>query len=287
MIQVIINSIVSGLLLALVAYGFSIVFQVTRVFHLAQAALYALSGYVFVSLFNENLALAIIGSLTISLLAAFSIEKLVYVPLFRSGSNQIISLISSIGVNVVLINTLALIFGSSSLTVETGELRSYEAGNINVTQMQLVQLMVSLVALISVGFVIRLLKVDLLFKATATNDYLAGIMGINVPRIRLLTILIGSALVAIASMLSTADIGIDPYSGVTITLTAAVVAILTGSIGLVPTILVSIALALIQNMTEWYASAQWKEGITFVLLLLVMLWRTEGIVSYSLRKDLK
>jgi len=47
----------------------------------------------------------------------------------------------------------------------------------------------------------------------------------------------------------------------------------------------AIALTLLQNSVEWFLDAQWKDAITFLILLLVILFRTEGIISYNLRKD--
>ena len=287
MIQVILNSLISGLLISLAAYSFSIVFKVTRVFHLAQAGLYALAGYGFAALWKYSLLLAVISGIGFTIMVAWLIELFVYRPLFQSGSAQIISLISSIGANVVIINTLAIFFGNSVLTIDTSNLIYFEINGIVLTQIQLIQLIVSIVLLLFIGVLFQILNIDLLVRATANNDYMAGIVGINVPKIRLITMMVGSGLVGIASILSVMDTGIDPYSGVTITLTAAVVAILTGSTKLLPTILVAINVVLIQNLMEWWTSAQLKEGIIFLLLLLVLLWRTEGIVSYKIRTDLK
>ncbi len=110
MIQILLNSLISGLVLALIAYAFGLVFHVTKVFHFAQAGLFAVAGYVFFSFFSINPILAFIGGLIISVICAIIIERLVYFPLFRTNSNQIIALISSVGLNMILINVLAIIF---------------------------------------------------------------------------------------------------------------------------------------------------------------------------------
>ena len=83
----------------------------------------------------------------------------------------------------------------------------------------------------------------------------------------------------------TLEVGINPQAGMNITLTASVVAILVSRLNVLLIVAFAIALTLLQNSVEWFLDAQWKDAITFLILLLVILFRTEGIISYNLRKD--
>ncbi len=53
------------------------------------------------------------------------------------------------------------------------------------------------------------------------------------------------------------------------------------------TILADLLLAILQNYIEYFLSAQWKEPVTFAILILVLLWRTEGILQFNNRSDEK
>ncbi|MCI0668057.1 MAG: hypothetical protein L0Y43_08390 [Methylococcaceae bacterium] len=99
-VQLIFNSIVSGLLLALVSLGFGLIFSTTKVFHLAHGAIYVCGAYCYFWLAGTGLPLwlsAIITAVFTAALAALC-EWLVYRPLDDKKSGQAITLISSMGI---------------------------------------------------------------------------------------------------------------------------------------------------------------------------------------------
>ena len=292
-LQIIINSVVVGILLALSAYGFSLVFRITRAFHLAQAGIHVCGvyAYIYALEYLGNSLGGFIGSLSFSIflvcLLGWLIEKAVYLPIHIKRGNEALTLVGSIGVNAILINFLALLFGNEVKVVPgTWKIVSFEVvPGIIITNLQIIQF--SVAAVIIIGLYLMLSRSTQLinFKAVADSYDLAEVSGLNVQKIRTWAMISGSLLVLVASILLTHDIGVEPYSGMGITLSAAVVAILTGNIGVREIFLVAVALTLLQNLIEWYLSAQWREGLTFFFLLVVMLWRTEGVLSYQLRKD--
>jgi len=288
MTQVLLNSLISGLLLALVATGFGIIFHVTKVFHLAHAGVYVLGTYLLIAIERVlPFPLAVIGVLLLIGLIAWLIERFIYFPLYESKANQMISLISALGVNVVLINMIALFFGNEvqRLPQAIEGIGVNWANEIIMTNARLFQAGISMIVILAMWLILRNSGLSLQVRAIADDDQLAGILGVDVPWIRTIALVIGSWLAVIVSVLQTLDIGIDPYAGVSITLTGAVVALLSGTVGLRGIVAVALFIALLQSLTEWYWSAQWKEGLTFLLLLGVMLFRTEGILTYALRKD--
>jgi branched-subunit amino acid ABC-type transport system permease component len=286
--QILFNSIVTGCLLALAAYGFSLVFKITRAFHLAQAGVYAAGVYAFIFSFEKmGVAGALILAIGTTVVLAWAIEKLIYLPLHNQKGNEVLSLVGSLGANTVLINGIAMLFGNEVKTIPTTwKIQPFEPLNgFIITNLQVIQILVALLIFAVLYWLLNQSTHLLTFKAVADNSDLAEVSGLDVKRIRLGAMLVGALLVLVSAILRTYDIGIEPYSGVDITLSAAVVAILTGSIGVWQTVVIAITLALLQNLTEWFLSSQWREGLTFLFLLLVMLWRTEGVLSYQLRKD--
>lgn len=292
--QILFNSLVTGCVLALAAYGFSLVFKITRAFHLAQAGIYVCGVYAYVlsiSKLNGMIGLGEIGAFVFAVITAFIvawlIEKFIYLPIHSQNGNDVLSLVGSLGANTVLINLVAMSFGNEVKTIDsTWKIKTFEPlqGWI-ITNLQLIQLIVALLIFAVLFWLLNRSTQLLTFKAVADNSDLAEVSGLNVKRIRLGAVFVGTFLTVVAGILRTYDVGIEPYSGIDITLSAAVVAILTGRIGVWQTVGVAIILTLLQNLTEWFLSAQWREGLTFLILLLVMLWRTEGVLSYQLRKD--
>ncbi len=293
-IQLLFNSIVSGLLLALVAVGFNLIFNTTKVFHLAHGAVYVSGSYIFMMLLNyfgkeQSISFWIISMLfcfLVVILLSCLIEWLVYYPLARKNSGQAITLISSMGVYIFLVNLIAMNFGNETkfLNPNLGGTISFQ--NVIIIPIQAVQFFTSVVLLISVLWISNTKKY-LKVRAMMSNETVASIMGVNAGAIRLFIITFGSLLAAIAGILRLYDTGIDPNAGMGITLSAAVAVIIGGGKSIRGTIIASLLIAFLQTITEWFLSAQWKEGMTFLLLIIVILWRTEGIVSFKMRVEEK
>lgn len=286
-LQIFINSIVSGLLLGLVAIGFTYIFRVTRVFHLAHGGMYVVGGFAcwwMLTKANNWFAAIAFSILTVAVLI-YIIEKIVYLPLNKKQSNQSISLIASMGLYVVIVNVLALIFGNENKTIENSVSGSFVSGNIILTKVQMIQTVIGMVVTAIFIIYLKFTKSDLVLQSVSDNETISKVFSINTVSERAKVFIAGSVLAGIAAMLKTIEVGIDPQAGMNITLTAAVVTILVARLNVFLIISFSIILTLLQNSIEWFLNAQWKDGITFSVLLLVILFRTEGIISYNLRKD--
>lgn len=286
-IQILVNSIISGLLLSLVAIGFTYIFKVTRVFHLAHGGVYAagaLSCWWMISITNNWFAAVLFAIIIVSFLIWF-VEKTVYLPLNKKQSNQSISLIASMGMYVIIINTLALFFGNENKMFKYSIVGTFDFGNIIITEIQMIQTIITILVINIYHIYLKHTKSSLVLQSISDNETISKVFGINTEKERLKVFIVGSILVCVAAIIKTMEIGIEPQAGMSITLTAAVVSILVSRLNIFLIIIFSIAIALLQNAIEWFLNAQWKEGITFLILLLVILFRTEGIISYNLRKD--
>ncbi len=293
-LQLLFNSIISGLLLALVAVGFNLIFNTTKVFHLAHAGIYVFGSYLlmmFLNYFNAEQSLAtwlvsIVLCFLVIILLSSLIERLVYYTLAKKNSGQAITLISSMGVYILLVNFIALKFGNEAKFMNVDLGKSITLINLTIVPIQLLQLAIAFLILTSI-LLFQKSKVFLRVRAVMSEQTVASVLGVNTKRIRLLAIIIGGLLAAIASILKLYDTGITPYSGMTITLTASAAVIIGGSNSLKGTIIASLLIAALQTATEWFLSSQWKDGMTFMLLIFILLWRTEGIVSFKMRVEEK
>lgn len=286
-LQILINSIVSGLLLSLVAIGFTYIFRVTRVFHLAHGGVYVAGAFAcwWMLTKTNNWFASFAFAIAVVAILIWVVEKTIYLPLNKKQSNQSISLIASMGLYVVIVNILALLFGNENKTIENSFSGSFELGNIIFTKVQMIQTVIGIVATATFIIYLKLTKSNLALQAVSDNETISKVFGINTEKERVKVFIAGSVLTCIAAILKTLEVGIDPQAGMGITLTAAVVTILVSRLNVLLIIAFSIALTILQNSVEWFLNAQWRDGITFLLLLLVILFRTEGIISYNLRKD--
>jgi branched-chain amino acid transport system permease protein len=286
-LQILINSIVSGLLLSLVAIGFTFIFQVSKVFHLAHGGVFVAGAYSFWWIFTKtnNWFFAFLFAISNVILLILVTEKAIYLPLNKKQSSQSISLVASLGLYVVIVNIVAMFFGNENKTFANLVSGSFQFGNIIFTKVQMCQTFIGVLAIAIFLIYMKIAKSNLVLQAVSDNETISKVFGINTENERLKVFIVGSVMACIAAILKTMEVGIDPQAGMSITLTAAVIAILVSRLNVLLIIAFAIALTLLQNFVEWFLDAQWKDGITFLILLLVILFRTEGIISYNLRKD--
>lgn len=291
--QLIFNSLAAGVLLAVVAIGFNLVFSTTKVFHLAHGAVYVCGAYnfiLFLNLFGNGSfflwLFALLASLAATALAAVLIEALVYQPLVRRNAGQAITLISSLGVYILLTNCLAMFFGNETKLEDPHFGGSITFGGIIIMPIQLVQLVVSSLFVGGAWWLSRR-RWYLQVRALLSHETAAAVIGVNAKRMRLIVMLLGGMCAAVPAILRLYDTGIDPQAGMAVTLSAVVAVIIGGNGSIQGTFVAAMLIAFLQAIIEYLLSAQWREGVTFLLLMAVILARTEGIVSFKLRVEEK
>lgn len=286
-VQILLNSLVSGLVLSLVAIGFTYIFRVTGVFHLAHGGIYVAGAFScwWILTRTNSWFVAIVSAMAIITILIYSIEKTVYLPLNKKQSNQSISLIASMGLYVVVVNIVALLFGNDNKTILNSISGTYELGDIIFTRVQIIQAIVGILAISTFSLYLKFTKSNLVMRSVSDNETISKAFGINTENERIRVFVTGSILACISAILKTIEVGIDPHAGMGVTLTAAVVAILVSRLNVLLILAFTVVLTLLQNSVEWFLDAQWRDGITFLILLFAILFRTEGIISYNLRRD--
>jgi branched-chain amino acid transport system permease protein len=291
LIEIFYNSILAALVLSLVAIGFNLIFNATKVFHLAHGAIYvyAVFGlYYFNALLIQCLSpvLAAIISILLSLILIVGIilliEFLVYRPLYHKGTNPTISLISSLGIYILAVNILTFFYGNESVSINNNFNIIFSGQWFIITESEFVQFLICGLTLIGVFFFSKS-KYYVHIRAIGDNYAVSAKFGINIQKTRLIALIAGSLLVGIAGMVKGYDIAIDPHSGMTITLAAAVAVIIGGEGSLKGTFLACLVIALIDNFSVLLFSSQWKDTITYILLILILLFYKKGLISINQR----
>jgi branched-chain amino acid transport system permease protein len=289
--QILINSIISGLLLSLVAIGFNLIFNTTRVFHLAHGAIYVTAVYAvytFSNFFNQFLtpAVSVILSIFLSFVLItgiiFIVEYSIYRPLYVKNVDPTISMISSLGVYLLVVNVIAFFFGSESISLNNSSKTIVSTAYFKLTDIELTSLIASSVVLLAILLFSRT-KYYMRIRAITDSYIVAEKFGINVQRTRLLALIIGTILAGIAGMIKGYEIAIDPHVGLTITLAAAVAVIVGGVKSLHGTIMACLLIALIENFSVKFLSAQWTNALTYTLLIAVLIFYRQGLISVRQR----
>jgi branched-chain amino acid transport system permease protein len=278
MAQLIANGLVEGTAIAVLAICFGLVYNTLRVFHFAFGALYLVSAYAFYS------GLSWAGVLAGALLALL-METLLYYPLFRRRASLAVSFISSLGFYIIVVNVIALVYGNETKILSPDVRPTYTVGSVILTDIQLWLGAVSALISVSLLWSFRRTRLGISLLAVGENLALARVFGTNVRALRIVAIVMASAVSGVIAILRGLDVGIDPYVGMGATLTAAVAFILSGGTSYAAMILGGIVLGLLRNLTVWYLSAQWMDAATFLLLIVMLLFRQRGLSAEALRVE--
>lgn len=294
--QVILNGIVAGLLYSLIALGFSLIYSTTRVFHIAHGAIYTAAVYLFLAatllmqpLFGNadtwSVAFAVFLGLIAVCLLAISFEVFVYRPLSQRNAPPLVPFISSLGLYIIVVNVIALLFGNETKILNPNIEPSFSIAGAIITRIQIVQLITAVVLIVAMFVLLKKTSLGRNIRALSDNSVLASVLGVDVRKVRLIVFALGSLLAASSSLSRAFDVGVDPNVGLSAVLTAAV-AVIIGGVGFhLGAVLAALLIGLLQNVVVWYASAQWQDAVTFVILVIVLLVRREGLFAARLRLE--
>lgn len=288
-IQQLINGLTIGSTYALIAIGYTMVYGIIGMINFAHGEVYMIGSYIG---FMVIVALSMMGidSQLLLIVAAFivsiiltscygwSIERVAYRPL-RNG-NRLIPLISAIGMSIFLQNVVRLAQGSRDIAIPQMVHGSIHIGSANLSYMQLVIFAVTFVSMYALNQFISRSRMGRACRACAEDIKMANLLGINTDNIIALTFVLGAALASIAGILLGLYYGvINPTIGFMAGLKAFIAAVL-GGIGSIPgAMLGGLILGITEAMTAAYLSTEYKDVVSFGLLIFILLFLPTGILG--------
>ncbi len=284
--QFLINGFINGAIYAMVALGFAIVYNTTRIFHIAFAILYMIAPYLVYSFYSQAgypLVLSSVAAIVCIVLISVLIELIIYRPLIKKKSSLNVIMISSIGLMIVGINVIALIYGNDTKILSSSISNTISLGNIIITYKQFTQLVISTLAISGFMVFLKYSKFGIKTRAMRDNVTLCNVFALNVPKFRLSLYALSGAFAAIGGILISLDVGMDPYIGMPMFLNA-VVALIIGGIGKFHAPLFGgIFIGLLQSLVVWKFSANWQDLMTFSILIIFLIFRPQGLFGEKQR----
>lgn len=282
------NGIVQGAVAMLYAAGFGFVYRSFRVFHIAMGAQFVFSSYAFyfcaVAL-GMPIALSVASALLLSVLFAVLIELAVYRPFHRKGCSSGAVMIASLGVMIVVENLIALFFGNEVKTISNQLEPSVVFCGLRFTRIQIVQFLVGIGAFALVGLLVHRVKHFKALWAMGDQPELIPVLGLPMSLLRLAVMSLGGALVSIAAMLISWDIGMDPHVGMHYLLLGSVAVFFGGADRYWAWGAGALLLSALQSLAVWQLSARWTDLVTFGVLIFVLMFRPQGLFGVSKRLE--
>lgn len=276
------NGVVSGCALGMVAVSFSLIFATTRIFHVAHAGIYSLGGYLTWSLLRHGLPfpLALLLAVLACAAAGALIQKHLYERLERRNATHLVVLIASLGAAAVLQNAIAGVYTSNVLRF--GLLwaeQAIDVGGVLLTVTQLITVATGLAAYAGVMWFAHRTNLGRRMRAVASNPFLAEITRLGPREVHVIVVAIGSGIVCLPGALVPLDLGLQPFGGLPMLLTATIAMIAGGVGSITGAFLVAIAIAVLQNLSLLVMPGEWSIGITFFIFVIFMLFRPRGLFA--------
>lgn len=283
--QTLVNGLVAGATYALFAVGFTLIFGVHKILNLAHGYVFtwgAIAGLIVVRDMGASWLIGLLAGLVVGGVLSVLVDFVAFRPLQSRGAPESSTLISSIGIGMVLqsiaqrvTNTEVLRFPSESVPRGT-----IAFGGVFISA---VQAIILVAAAAFTALLVAYLKYSLAgkqAKAVAEDEHTAKLMGIRPSLVHVRTFFIAGAFAGIAGVLigtafnSVSFVMGDPY------LLIAMAAITLGGMGSVTgAFIAGMAIGLARTFTVTYVSDSLSEALPFILLFVVLVLRPQGLLG--------
>ncbi|MHC5857045.1 branched-chain amino acid ABC transporter permease [Nostoc sp.] len=303
-LQQLLNGLSIGSVYAIFALGYTLVYSILGIINLAHGAIFTLGAYFTYALMGGNFgfngllanaalpiklpfAIALILGSTLAGLVGVVMERVAFQPLRRQGSDPLLTVVSSLGVAVVIVNLIQYLVGAESYTYPANTYGNLPPAinfgspenPIPIRSVQVVIFTVSVVIVAILTYFINRTKYGKAMQAIAEDPTTASLLGINSDRFIILTFFISSFLAGLAGTLVASSVSIaGPYFGIAFGLRGLAVIVL-GGLGSIPGAVLG---GLVIGLVEAFVPAEYsgyKDAVAFGILFIMLLVRPQGLLG--------
>lgn len=274
------NGLFYGIMFALAACGFSLIFGTMNVLNFAHGALYMAGAYATYYVFTFSGLPAMISALLgagIVFLLAIGIEKGLLDPLTEHEGWEHDALVITLGLSVVLENGALLIFGAEWKGIESDISGQITLGGILFGYERLLIMAISLILLIALWLFLQKTALGRALRATAQDKDAASLVGINIRKIYFLTYGLSAALIAAAGGLLAPILKIYPTVGGHPFLMSFVIVVIGGLGSVKGSIFSAFLVGITRSLATMILSAAWADVILFFVMILVLTVKPRGL----------
>jgi branched-chain amino acid transport system permease protein len=308
--QQIVTGLSNGMIIALIAIGYTMVYGIIELINFAHGDLCTLGSFLALTIAGAlgleawsgvggtaGVILLLVSAAAFCAALNWSIDRVVYRPL-RSAP-KLTLLVSAIGCSFVLVN-LALFWGGLPMQVFGGGVAAAapkdfpalvpdnsllpDAWTLNYTTSDLLVWCVTLPLMVALTVLVRFTRLGKAMRAVAQNPTAASLMGIDVDRVIGATFIIGGALGGFASVIyalynNTISFQMGYRTGMD-AFTAAVL----GGVGSMPGAVVGgLLIGVARALSDGYIEARWTNSVVFAILIATLVFRPSGLLGAKLR----
>jgi branched-chain amino acid transport system permease protein len=295
--QALMDGLVAGSMIGLGAVGVTLTYSILRFANFAQGEFIAWGAYFALVIagavgmlsgglsapigpfsFGWGLVIATILAVGLNGGLALLVDALLFGRLRSQKSTVIIMVMASFGAALTLRSLLEFIFTSQPMYFSRALQIAIPLGSgIRATPDQLLSVGIAALLVIAVHLLLSRTAIGRAMRAVSENPQLAGVAGVEVRKVIRIVWLLGAALACVAGISAGLIVQIRPQMGLDLLLPLFAAAIL-GGIGSVPgAMLAGLIVGLSEALAVQLIGAEWRAAVAFIILVLVLLLRPQGI----------
>lgn len=273
------NGLTLGSVYTLIALGLTLLYGILGIVNWAHGEFYMIGA--FVGLFvSTYLKIPFIPALVLSMLImgvfGIIVERVVFRPLKYASDMNII--IGTLGISTFLLNGALLIFGPDPRRFNTKfSSQVIHIGEIDMVAQRLLVIIVTVILIILLNLFIKKTRLGKGMRACSQDLGAAALMGIDINMVSRVTTAVSCMLASAAGVLIGPLFLVTPAMGMTAVSKAFAVVILGGLGNVGGAIVAGFILGLTETYTVAYVSSSIKDIVTFVILILTLIFRPQGI----------
>ncbi len=278
--QLLLNGVVLGAGYALISTGHTIIFGLMKISNFAHGELYMLGAYftfTFINIVSLPFSLAIVLTIVCGIILGYLLNKLV----FRYVRDDMtVNGLVTIGLSIFFTNLAQYIWGAQPKSINNpfkGE--AIFLGDVGVTPERLFIVFTSAVTLLSFFYMIKYTKLGMAFRATFQQRDAAQLVGIDSENIYSISSILGTVMACMAGILLGLVYSLEPTMGVKAISVAWSVVVAGGPGNFVGAITIGLLMGIIESLGGGYVSSAYKDTFPFIILMIVLIFKPNGIFS--------
>lgn len=284
LLQLLVNGLIAGSIYAVLALGFSLVYNTSKFFHMGHGAVAVSASYGAYYLLNWlNVAFwvsficAVVAAGVISLLA----EQFIFRKLRAQKAPPMGMLIASLGFATALQALFAICSGSQFVNLSNYFPYSGTIiiGSAILTYTHFFIIGIAILVFIIVSIVLKKTLFGKLIRALSDDEEMSKIAGINTQKLLYASFFIAGILAGIAGLMHSFDTGMDPLTGLRLLLKGVVGAVIGGLNNIQAAFLGAFILGIVENLAIWKISGEWKDVVAFTILVLFLIFKPQGLMK--------
>lgn len=278
-LQLIVNGIAIGSILALAAIGLTLTYGILKLSNFAHGDFMTLGAYLtwLANAGGINIWLAMILGGVGTIVAMLIAEYLLWQPMRDRRASDTTLIIISIGLALFIRNGILFFYGGGNQLYDLPVVRALEFGDLKIAYYRIIVMALAIAAIIALHLILQNTKIGKAMRAVADNIDLARVSGINVERVVLWTWIITGTLTAFSGAMYGLIAVVRPNMGWFLILPMFASVILGGIGNVYGAIAGAFIIGIAQELSVPWLGSEYKLGVALAIMILILLVRPQGL----------